>query len=85
MCMCMWDMIETVVAAAATAEEDAVAREGQRQADAQVAALRLDGHAFERGEAAAIRRRVKQTVASEMAPPEGQELAAMLGHLRRHK
>ena len=79
----MWEMIETIIAAAATAEEVAVAREGDRRAEAQVAAMREQGHMFKRGEAAAIRRMVKQTVAAEMSPERGQELPVMLGHIRK--
>ena len=81
--MCMWEKIETIVAAAATAEEAAVSREGDRRADGHIAALRMDGHTFKRGEARELRRMVKQAVASEMAAPDGEELATMLGHLRK--
>ena len=83
--MCMWEKIETIVAAAATAEEAAVSREGDRRAEGHIAALRMDGHTFKRGEASALRRTVKQAVAAEMAAPEGEKLATTLGYLRRRK
>ena len=85
MCTCMWERIETIVAAASSAKDAAVDLAGQRQADAQVDALREQGHAFKRGEAAAIRKEKRQAVAAEMATPEGEKLATLLGHIRRHK
>jgi hypothetical protein len=76
-----WDKTVHALAAGASAWNDALTREGEARADARIDAMRRERHAFGRGEAVALRRRlVDEHVAASVA--DGLDVLEVLTHLR---
>lgn len=76
-----WDKTVHALAAGAAAWNAAVTREGEARADARITAMRRDGHAFGRGEAVALRRRIVEAhVAASVG--DGLDIGEVLPHLR---